>query len=62
MFGGIKKELDWLSSLTLYRLFRVTEILSGNINILGICLAFAEIVFGLYTAGIYVFKRKNLPL
>jgi ABC-2 type transport system permease protein len=62
MFGGIKEELGWLTSLSLYRLFRAAEILSGSTNTLGICLVFAAIVFGLYTGGIYVFKRKNLPI
>lgn len=62
MIGGVKEELDWLASLSLYRLFRATEIISGTSDVLRICLIFILITLGLYTAGIYVFKKKNLPL
>ena len=62
VFGGIKEELDWITSLSPYSLFRAAEILSGSANIFGLCLIFIAIIFGLYSAGIYVFKRKNLPL
>jgi len=62
VFGGVKESFDWLASLSLYRLFKASEILSGGANILGICLVFAAITLGLYAAGIYVFKIKNMPL
>lgn len=62
VFGGIREELDWIASLSIYRLFRADGILSGSANIFGICLVFVAITSVLYLAGIYVFKRKNLPL
>jgi len=62
ILGGIKDEYSWITSLSLYKLFSASEILSGSTNAVGICAVFAVISLCLFGGGIYVFQKKNLPL
>ncbi len=62
VIGGMKQQLNWLASVSVYRLFRASDILADNANVLGVCLIFLAVTVFLYGSGILVFKKKNLPL
>ena len=62
ILGGMKDEYSWITSLSLYKLFNASEILSGSTNAVGICAIFAGISLCLFGGGIYFFKNKNLPV
>jgi ABC-2 type transport system permease protein len=59
--GGVSEELSWVSKLSLYDLFNASDILSGK-NIMGPCVIFTVLTLALYTGGIWIFKRKRLPI
>lgn len=62
MLGSMQEGLSSIAALSLYKLFDASAILSGNADILRMCLIFAGITLMLYAAGIFVFKKKSLPL
>lgn len=61
IIGGVSEELGWVSKLSLYNLLSVPDIVSGK-GIWGPCLIFAAVTLALYAGGIWIFKRKRLPI
>jgi ABC-2 type transport system permease protein len=62
VFAGAKHEYEWIGTLSLYRLFKASDILSGNDNTLRNCLIFLTVTASLYAAGIVIFRNRRLAL
>lgn len=62
MLRNISNSYEWLRYLTIYTLFDPVEILAGEQSIITICLVFSVITLILYSAGIFIFSRRNLYL
>ena len=62
MLSGVSEDLDVVRYTTLYSLFDPAEIIAGG-DTVGLCMAaLAAVSVVLYTLGILVFRRKDLPL
>ncbi len=63
MLRNIGDRFAWLQFLTLYSLFNPEGIVTGEQEgLVIICLAFVAIALLLYSAGIFIFSRRNLYL
>ncbi len=62
MLSGVSEDLDVVRYTTLYSLFDPAEIIAGG-DTVGLCMAaLAAVSVVLYTLGILIFRRKDLPL
>ena len=60
MLAGVGEDFKWLEMLTMYTLFQPEKMIEGDgFVVLGMG-ALALIAFVFYTAGVWVFNRKNL--
>lgn len=62
LIGKISNKTDWLRHLTIYSLFRPSDIVSGSAKIAGSYTALGLIGLITIVAGILIFKRRNLLL
>jgi ABC-2 type transport system permease protein len=62
MLRNIGGNYDWLRYLTIYSLFNPHAIVTGEESVLTVSLLFAGIALALYSAGIFIFSRRNLYL
>ena len=62
MLRNIGDNYDWLKYLTIYSLFNPHAIVTGEESVLTVSLFFAGTALILYSAGIYIFSRRNLYL
>ncbi|MFJ8262790.1 ABC transporter permease subunit [Rummeliibacillus sp. NPDC094406] len=62
MIGKISDKVEWLRNITIYSLFRPSEIVSGSADIVQTSIILCFI--GILTAGIgiLIFRKRNLPL
>jgi ABC-2 type transport system permease protein len=62
MLKNIGGNNEWLKYLTLYSLYDANAIVTGELELIAICLPFAAITVVLYSLGVIVFSRRNLYL
>ena len=62
MLRNVGSNYNWLKYLTIYSLFNPHAIVTGEESVLAVSLFFAGIALILYSAGIYIFSRRNLYL
>lgn len=62
LLSGASKEVSGLKYLTLNTLFDPIEIIARNSNVIPSFFALAIIGLILYSGGIYIFSKKDLPL
>ncbi|WP_316572120.1 ABC transporter permease subunit [Neobacillus sp. YIM B06451] len=62
LVGKISEKIDWLRNMTIYSLYAPSDIVSGTAK-LGPSLALLAAIGALaFFAGIYAFKKRDLPL
>lgn len=62
MLKNIGGNNEWLKYLTLYTLFDANAIVTGEQELIAVCLPLAAITIVLYSLGVLVFSRRNLYL
>lgn len=62
MLSGVDEQLSGLRYISLLSLFNPAEIVAGGSSVLPAFGALAILAFVLYTGGVYIFSRKDLPL
>jgi len=62
MLKNIGGKNEWLKYLTLYSLYDANAIVTGEQELIAICLPFAAITVALYSLGVIVFSSRNLYL
>jgi len=62
MLKNIGGNNEWLKYLTLYSLFDANAIVTGQQELITVCLPFAAMTIVLYSLGIIIFSRRNLYL
>jgi ABC-2 type transport system permease protein len=62
MLKNIGGNNEWLKYLTLYSLFDANAIVTGQQELITVCLPFVAMTIVLYSLGIIIFSRRNLYL
>lgn len=62
MIGKISDKIEWLRNLTLYSLFRPSEIVSGNVDLTQASILLGVIGIAAIGIGISTFRKRDLPL
>lgn len=61
MISGASEDLDFLKNFTIFGIYDPVEIVKGK-AVLGVNLFFLGVILLLFAAGLFLFKRKRLPL
>ena len=62
MIGKLSDKVEWLRNFTIYSLFRPSEIVSGNANLVQSSIILCLIGILAAGIGILIFRKRNLPL
>jgi ABC-2 type transport system permease protein len=62
MIGKVSDKIDWLRNLTIYSLFRPSEIVSGKMDLAQNWIVLASIGIVSIGLGIFIFRKRDLPL
>lgn len=62
LIGKISDKIDWLRNFTIYSLFRPSEIVSGNGDMIQSSIILSFIGLAFIVVGILIFRKRNLPL
>ncbi|MDA7026406.1 ABC transporter permease subunit [Bacillus sp. CLL-7-23] len=62
LIGKLSDKTEWLRNLSLFSLFRPSEIVTGNAEITGVFFSLLAIGLVTFAIGIIIFKKRDLPL
>lgn len=62
LVGKLSSDLDWLHNVTVFTLYRPTEIAQGTVEILPTAIGLAIAAVLLFAGSVTVFQKRDLPL
>jgi ABC-2 type transport system permease protein len=62
LLGKLSDKLEWLRNLSIFSLYRPSEIVTGKINLLQVSFILFIIGFAAFGMGIQAFRKRDLPL